>query len=273
MQFGFLLDLVHDNYFFYTLVLFVFGACVGSFLNVCIYRLPEENKSIVKPNSYCPHCKTPLKWYDNIPILGYMLLKGRCRYCKEKISIRYIFVEVLTAYIFVEYALIFGETSRYLLYTLFTSLLIVLTFIDIKYQIIPDEINIIGMVAGLGFSAIFPQLQGQNTYLMGFLFSFLGLLVGGGIVYLVAVLGELAFKKEAMGGGDIKLMAMIGAILGWKLALLTFFIAPFFGSIIGLYVKYVKKEDIIPYGPFLALASITALFWGNEIITYLIGRY
>ncbi len=267
-----LLDLIRENYFFYTLFLFVLGTCVGSFLNVCIHRLPKEELSVVSPPSHCPNCKTPLKWYDNIPVLGYLLLQGKCRYCSLPISARYIFVEVLSGYLFVEYDILFGHSPEYIAYLYLTLSLVVVTFIDIKYQIIPDEINFLGMLAGLLLSTLFPSLHSADTHLSGFLNSLYGIFAGGGIVYFIGVFGEFVFKKEAMGGGDVKLMGMIGAFLGWKLALLSFFLAPFFGSVIGIYVKYVKKEDIIPFGPFLAMGALTALFWGNDIISYLIAR-
>lgn len=262
---------ISENYFFITFFLFLFGTCVGSFLNVCMYRLPDENKSIVKPGSYCPHCKTPIRWYDNVPILGYLFLKGKCRVCRVSISPRYVFVEVLTGYIFVQFFNVFGLSPEYFAYVFLTCALLVATFVDFKEQIIPDEVNYVGMIVGCLMGLLFPQLHDTNHHVTGFGYAVLGLLAGGGSIYITAIIGDFIFKKESMGGGDIKLMGMIGAFLGWKYALLTFFVAPFLGSVIGLYVKYVKKEEIIPYGPFLSGAALIVLFWGDKIIQFVFG--
>jgi leader peptidase (prepilin peptidase)/N-methyltransferase len=262
---------ISDNYFFVTFFIFLFGACVGSFLNVCIYRMPEEGMSIVTPGSHCPKCKEPVRWYDNIPILSYIFLKGKCRFCRAKISPQYLFVEALTGYLFVEFFILFGLTPAYFFYITFICLLLVSTWVDFKFQIIPDETNFFGMIFALIMSLIFPGLHNTDTHLLGLAHSFIGLLVGGGMIYAVGIYGEFRFKKEAMGGGDVKLMAMIGAFLGWKLTVLTFFIAPFMGSIIGLYAKFVKKEEIIPYGPFLSLGAVVALFAGDKILMKLFG--
>lgn len=263
--------LMNENYFFATFFLFLCGACVGSFLNVCIYRLPEEEMNIVTPRSQCPTCKEPVAWYDNLPILSYIILKGKCRACRTRISPQYIFVEALTGYLFVKLFMAFGLSPQFFFYTALICLLLVSTWVDFKWQIIPDETNFFGMIYALIFSALFPGLQGQVSYLAGFGSSLVGLLVGGGMIYAVGVYGEFRFKKEAMGGGDVKLMAMIGAFLGWKLTVLTFFLAPFFGSVIGIYAKYVKKQEIIPYGPFLSLGAVVALFGGEKILAQLFG--
>jgi leader peptidase (prepilin peptidase) / N-methyltransferase len=266
-----LTQFITDNYFFVTLVLFTFGACIGSFLNVCIHRLPQEGMSIVKPGSHCPSCKKALHWYDNIPIISFVNLRGKCRFCGVAISPRYVIIEVITAYIFVQFFNIFGLTPQYFLYVYLMCSLLVATAVDFQYQIIPDEVNYAGVVVGLLASFLFPTLHGESTRLMGLAFGALGLLSGAGAIFLTGCLGNLVFRRESMGGGDVKLMAMIGVILGWKLTLLTFFIAPFFGSVVGLYVKYVRKEDIIPYGPFLSLAAVVSLFCGEKIIRLVLG--
>ena len=150
--------------------------------------------------------------------------------------------------------------------------LIVITFIDLEFQLIPDSISLVGIFVGIILSVIFPGLQGAFTWQRGFLNSLLGAIAGSGLIYLAGVLGKLAFKKESMGGGDVKLMAMLGAFLGWKMAILIFFLAPFFGAPIGIYVKFVKKEDIIPYGPYISLASFVAMVWGHKILSlFIIG--
>jgi leader peptidase (prepilin peptidase) / N-methyltransferase len=263
--------LISENYFFATFFLFLCGACVGSFLNVCIYRLPHEDMSIVGPRSHCPACKEPVRWYDNLPIISYIILKAKCRSCRTRISAQYIFVEALSGYLFVKLFLLFGLTPQYFFYTTLLCLLLVSTWVDFKWQIIPDETNFFGMICALLLSTLFPGLHGQSGHFAGFLESLIGLLVGGALIYAVGVYGEFRFKKEAMGGGDVKLLAMIGAFLGWKLSVLTFFLAPFFGSVIGIYAKYVKKQEIIPYGPFLSLGAVVALFAGDKILGHLFG--
>jgi leader peptidase (prepilin peptidase) / N-methyltransferase len=265
-------DFISSNYFVVTLFLFIVGACVGSFMNVCIHRLPQEGMSIVKPASHCPSCRVPLRWYDNIPLVSYVLLRGKCRSCQSPISVRYVIVEALTAFLFVEFFILFGCTPRYFLYVYLVCSLIVATFIDFKHQIIPDEINLAGGIVALVVSFFFPEVQGVSTKLAGLGFSFLGLLVGGVSMYATGMLGALIFRKESMGGGDVKFMAMLGAVLGWKLVLLTYFIAPFFGSVVGLYAKYIQKQDIIPYGPFLSCGAVISLLWGSQIIAFFVGK-
>jgi len=156
------------------------------------------------------------------------------------------------------------------IYSLLAFSLIVVTFIDLEFQIIPDRISLVGIFIGVILSVVFPGLMEAANRKWAFLNSIIGALAGGGLIYLTGVLGQFAFKKESMGGGDVKLMAMIGAFLGWKLAILIFFLAPFFGAPIGIYIKLVKKEDTIPYGPYISLASFVAMVWGNKILSLLI---
>jgi leader peptidase (prepilin peptidase)/N-methyltransferase len=263
---------INENYFFVTFFIFLFGACVGSFLNVCIYRLPHEDMNIITPRSHCPSCKQMVRWYDNIPFLSYIFLKGKCRFCRQKISPQYIFVEALTGYLFVEFFILFGLSAAFFFYTTLLCLLLVSTWVDFKWQIIPDETNFFGMIFALFFSLLFPSLYGAESHFYGLAQAVIGLLVGGGMIYAIGIYGEIRFKKEAMGGGDVKLLAMIGAFLGWKLTVLTFFIAPFFGCVIGLYAKFIKKQEIIPYGPFLSLGAIVAIFAGDKILIHLFGQ-
>lgn len=251
-----------------TISIFIFGLILGSFLNVCIYRLPKK-ESIIKPSSYCPECKKPIPWYDNIPVISYILLKGRCRFCKKAISPRYIIVELLTAVLLVSAFMAWGLSIKFIIYSILFCGLIAAAFVDFKHQIIPDEITYGGMVLGLIFSLFYPSLQGESFWYSGLIYSTLGLLVGGASIYFTGVIGKLIFKKEAMGGGDVKLMAMIGAFLGWKFVILIYFIAPFFGSVVGIIMKLKYKKDIIPYGPYLSLATVVAIFWGNNILNYL----
>lgn len=250
-------------------LIFIFGLIIGSFLNVCIYRMPK-NESMVSPGSRCVSCKKPIPWYDNIPLLSYVLLRGRCRSCRAKISPRYFFVELISALCFLILFMHFRFDYIFWIYSLLASGLIVITFIDLEFQIIPDSISIAGIFAGLILSIIFPGAQGAFTWERAFLNSISGALIGGGLIYLTGVLGQFAFKKESMGGGDVKLMAMLGAFLGWKMAVLIFFLAPFFGAPAGIYVKFIKKEDIIPYGPYISLAGFVAMVWGHKILSLLL---
>lgn len=249
-------------------VLFIFGSIVGSFLNVCIWRMPR-NESIIKPASHCPNCKKPIRWRDNIPILSFIFLAGRCRHCGHKISLRYPLVELVTAALFVINFAYFGVSVKFFIYTALECVLIIGTFTDLMHFIIPDEITIGGLMAGLALSFIFPQLHNTASHSRAFLLSLSGAVIGAASIYAIGVFGEFIFKKEAMGGGDVKLMAMIGSVLGWKLVLLVFFIAPFFGAFIGIYLKFVKKIDIIPYGPHLSLATFVVIMWGDKILKLL----
>lgn len=249
--------------------LFVVGACVGSFLNVCIWRLPRE-ESIVKPWSHCPHCNHKLAWYDNIPFLSYLILRGRCRYCKHPISFRYFMVELITASLFLGFFWYFGLSLIFLIYTALACALIVVTFIDLRHRIIPDEITISGLILGLIISFCYPPLHSSAIHRLSILHSVLGALIGGGVIYLTGIAGNFIFKKESMGGGDVKLLAMVGAFLGWKLALLTLFSACIFGSIIGLPLRIWRKVELIPFGPFLSIGAIISIIWGEEIIRWIL---
>ncbi|MBL7071934.1 MAG: prepilin peptidase [Candidatus Omnitrophica bacterium] len=248
--------------------IFILGAVIGSFLNVCIYRLPRE-ESIVFPGSHCTHCNHKLYWHDNIPFFSYLILRGKCRFCARPIAFRYFLVEFLTAALLVTLYVFFGLSAKFFVWSVLTAALIASTFIDFEHQIIPDVITLPGIAVGLMASLLFPSIQGETVRSSSLLSSFIGMLAGGGSIYAMGVFGKLVFKKEAMGGGDVKLMAMAGAFLGWKLVILAFFIAPFFGSVVGVTVKIKQKKDIIPYGPYLSLALIVAILWGQRILGYL----
>jgi leader peptidase (prepilin peptidase) / N-methyltransferase len=255
------------------LIIIIAGLITGSFLNVCIYRMPL-GKSIVKPRSYCPKCNHTIPWYDNIPVLSFMILRGKCRFCKSRISSRYMLVEILTAAIFVILIHQLRLHTFTVIYIALSCGLLVAAFIDMEHQIIPDEITYGGMAAGLILSFIFPELHQTTVRLHALRSSILGLLLGGALIYVIASIGTMAFKKKlkeigeesAMGGGDVKYLAMIGAFLGVQGVLLVFFIAPFFGSIVGIIEKLRRKADIIPYGPYLSIAAFIAMIWGERII-------
>lgn len=265
------------------LMAFILGSIVGSFLNVCIHRMPL-GESVVWPRSHCPNCKKKIPGYDNIPFISFIILGGRCRFCRNNISLRYPLVEFLTGSTFVIFSHYFGLSFESILYILFTCLLIIATFIDIKHRIIPDEVSIGGIVIGF----ILNTTRGLNLSPFAFNFcpmlnSFLGIITGGGIIYLTGFLFDIVYFKmlkrppiqgetESMGGGDVKLLAMIGAFLGWQKAIVTFFLAPFFGAIIGIINLLVKKDHTIPYGPFLSLSALISLFFADKIIAFILIR-
>ena len=250
------------------MLVFIFGSLVGSLLNVCIYRIPK-GKSIIFPPSSCPNCAKSIPWHDNIPILSYILLGGRCRFCKAKISLRYLLVELITACLALALYMVFGPTPKFAAYAVMACGLIVATFVDFEINEIPDEISIGGFIAGLAFAFLFPSILGAGSRWQALLWSAIGSLAGGGSIYLMGFFGEMVFKKEAMGGGDVKLMAMIGAFIGWKMVLLTFFVAPLFGAVVGLILKIKDGREIIPYGPYLSLAALVAIFFGEQILRLL----
>jgi leader peptidase (prepilin peptidase)/N-methyltransferase len=240
----------------------IFGAIVGSFLNVCIHRVPK-GESIVFPGSHCPHCKSPIQFYDNLPLISYLLLGGKCRNCRGTISIQYPLIEGVTALSSLFLFLKFGLSWSYLFYFVFVASLIVMTVIDLFHQIIPDVISLPGIGVGLLASLILPDLT--------FLNALMGMLLGGGSLFVVATLYQWLFKREGMGGGDVKLLAMIGAFLGWKAVILTILLSSLIGSITGMIVMVAKGKDFkyaIPFGPFLSLGAVISLFYGEKIITW-----
>jgi len=240
----------------------IFGALVGSFLNVCIFRLPKE-ESIIWPGSHCPHCKNAIKFYDNIPVVSYFLLRGRCRYCKGSISLQYPLVEGITALSSLFLIIRFGPSLSYLFYFAFVAALIVITMIDLYHQIIPDAISLPGIGVGLLASLLIPQITFFN--------SLIGILLGGGSLFIVATFYQWLFKREGMGGGDIKLLAMIGAFLGWKAVLFTILLSSLIGSVTGILMMVIKGKDFkyaIPFGPFLSLGAVISLFYGEEIVRW-----
>ena len=262
-------------------VLFIAGLAIGSFLNVCIYRIPR-NKSLVLPRSFCPGCNTPIKWHDNIPVFSFLLLLGRCRNCKTKIPVRYPLVELLTGYVFVHLFLVFVQCRHespwlYLVYLVLCCALIISTFVDLEFLVIPDEVTFVGMPLALLFSAAFPELHDAPHTLRHFslagimrvdalIASALGMVAGGGMIFLCGVIGKWIFRKDAMGAGDVKLMGMVGGIVGWKLAVTIFFVAPFFGLFMAIPTLVLKKKHLIPYGPFLSLATLVCIFMQDYFI-------
>lgn len=248
-------------YLVIAIFVFLFGMCIGSFMNVCIYRLPLE-KSIADPSrSVCPSCNNTIKFYDNIPVLSFLWLKGKCRHCNTPISFRYPLVETIAGLAALAVFLTFGLTLQGLIYFTFISSLLVITFIDIDHKIIPNVITIPGILLGLLLALGLPEVT--------FVDSVLGLLAGGGSLWAVAWIYEMLTGKQGMGGGDIKLLAMIGTIVGWKGVVFTIFVSSAAGTLVGLPVMLVKGKNmkfVVPFGPFLAIGAITYVFLGQEII-------
>lgn len=242
-------------------IIFLFGSIVGSFLNVCIYRLPR-NRSIVLPNSFCPSCEKPIKFYDNIPIVSYIFLRGKCRYCGSRISPRYPVVEFVTASLFFLLFSKYGISVELPVNMLFVSLLIVISFIDFDFQIIPDVLSLGGLIAGfiLAFS---------RTPIFFYLDAVYGILLGGGILFAIAYGYQLITKREGMGGGDIKLLGMIGAFCGIKGVLFSLMSGSIIGTAVGIPLMLIKGKDTkyaIPFGPFLSLGALLFVFLGDRII-------
>lgn len=243
----------------------IFGMVVGSFLNVCICRMPKE-ESVVSPPSHCPLCGYQIRWYDNIPLLSYLLLRGRCRGCGTHISPQYPIVELLNGILTLLLFLRFGPTFAFAALFLFCSALVVITFIDLEHQIIPDEISLSGIVVGFALSFF---LRGHS-----WLNSLFGILLGGGSLLLVAWTYQRLTGKDGMGGGDIKLLAMMGAFLGWKAIPFIIFASSLVGSVVGITIMIMQKKDsklAIPFGPYLALGAVLYIFYGPALIRWYLG--
>jgi leader peptidase (prepilin peptidase)/N-methyltransferase len=249
-----------------VLFLAAFGLAVGSFLNVCIYRLPRR-ESLSFPASHCTSCQRPLDWFENIPVFGWLALRGRCRTCRAAISPIYPVVEAITAAVFVVGYLIYGLTPLLAVRVLFACAMLVLFAIDLRHRILPNAITLPGVVAGFLFSIVLPP---------GWLSSLIGLLAGGGILFAI---GEAYYRLrgvEGLGMGDVKMLAMIGAFLGWQLMILTLIMASFAGSIIGIALVLTRRGGMqyaLPFGTFLAVGALLAAVAGEPIVSWYIGFY
>ncbi|MFZ1057991.1 MAG: prepilin peptidase [Candidatus Rokuibacteriota bacterium] len=242
--------------------LFVLGAMVGSFLNVCAWRLPK-GRSLWTPGSACPNCAHPIRWYDNVPILSFLFLQGRCRDCQAPIAWRYPIVELGTALLFALAYSQIGLEWPLAFVLIFLSALTVLTVTDLEHQLIPDRVTLPVIVAGFVGSLV----GGRPAWLD----SLLGILVGGGIICGIILGSRLILGVDGMGGGDVTLAAMLGAFLGWKLLLLGLFLAVLVGAAVALALLAAGRKggkDPIPFGPFLALGGAVSLFWGKEILQW-----
>ncbi|MFZ5764977.1 MAG: prepilin peptidase [Thermodesulfobacteriota bacterium] len=242
---------------------FVLGAIVGSFLNVAILRLPVPGQSVIFPASHCPACKTPLAWYDNIPLLSFLILRGRCRSCRAAISWQYPAVELAMAFFSLALVLHFDFPSPFFGFFLFTAALLVIIVIDFRHQLIPDIISIPGILIGFAFSFFNPLVTWSD--------SGLGILFGGGSLFLVTWGYYLFTGRVGMGGGDIKLLAMIGAFLGYQCLFFVIFSSALLGSLAGIVAMVKQKkggQTVIPYGPFLATGALLYLFFAPQIQFY-----
>jgi leader peptidase (prepilin peptidase) / N-methyltransferase len=264
---------------FLIAIAFLFGLSVGSFANVIIYRLPE-GKSIVLPRSYCPACRHPIAAYDNIPLVGYLLLRGKCRHCRAAISPRYPLVELLMGLVFVAvYLLLSARGERLILfpfYWFFCFCLIVLSLIDFKHYILPDVLTYPLLGAGFLLAVLYPGRLGPGEIVPELLRSLIGAVVGGGSLWLIGQLGKAAFRKEAMGLGDVKLMAAVGAWQGWGMALFAIFLGALAAALVGIALILMKKARWgarLPFGPYLALGSLITLFFGSPLIAWYLGFY
>ena len=266
------------------ILVFVIGACLGSFFNVCIYRLPK-NMSIVFPSSFCPKCNSPIKWFDNIPLVSFFVLGGKCRKCKKPISFRYPLVEFITAVLFLFLYNRYHFNFTFFKLTFFFSLLIVVSFIDIDYHAIPGYLCFLGVAAGLMLSVYetFIEIKTGRVNNLSIITDFRNLLFGFGFTYLFKFLGDAALsiylslknkdsiegEREALGLGDVDFMGMVGLFLGAKVVVLTFFIAPFIALAYSVFAVIFKKSHLIPYLPYLSLAAFISFLWGNNILIFL----
>lgn len=266
------------------------GACVGSFLNVVIWRLPRGAFLADGARSICPHCRAPIPWYRNVPILSWLLLRGRAACCGVPIASRYLLVEVLTASLF--WVLVrwppshlpawppnWEGTAAFVLHAFLVAVLVACTFIDIDHQILPDRLTKPGMVVGVAGALVVPEAYGLvpvpslSVANQHFLFSVLGLLAGFGSTWGVRALASALFRKEAMGRGDVKFMGAIGAFLGWQSVLLTFFLGCVYGAVGGVLHRAITGHAYICFGPFLAAGALTSLFFGEQVTVFLLDTW
>ncbi|HWR83578.1 MAG TPA: prepilin peptidase [Candidatus Deferrimicrobium sp.] len=248
--------------------LVLFGLLIGSFLNVVIYRLPRH-LSVASGRSVCPRCGSLIKWFHNIPLMSFVFLRGKCAACGGKISARYPLVEALNAVLYLLLYWNFSLSVPFVVFALLSSTLLAIFFIDLDFQIIPDVITLPGMLAGLAVSFLPSGI--------GIFNSLVGLVVGGGALYVIAVVGDRLFKKESMGGGDIKMAAMLGSFLGWQKAILVLVASSIIGLVVSVAIMafsaQLRKTRVVPFGPFLAAGGVLAIVYGDKIISFYITQF
>ncbi len=252
----------------YYIFAFLYGICIGSFLNVLIYRIPRQQK-LAMERSVCPHCERQLRWYHNLPLVSFLVLRGKCAFCEKPISWRYPLVELINGIFYVYLYWTMGLSVDLFVFAFLASSLLAVFLIDLDFQIIPDVITIPGIVLGLAVSLAPGGL--------GILDAAIGMVVGGGSLLLVALLGDWLFKKESMGGGDIKLAAMLGAFLGWQKVILVFIGGAAIGLVASvvlmLFMPKLRDQRVVPFGPFLATAAIVAMLYGDKIIRFYVQNF
>ena len=249
------------------LLIFIIGSIVGSFLNVCIYRIPK-NISLIKPGSHCPNCKKPIPIYYNIPIISWILLKGKCRNCKSRISLRYPLVELLSGLLTLITFLRFGFSGEFLIFIIFIYFLIVISFIDLDIKLILNKLLVLMFAVGIALNLVFKVIPWQD--------ALLGVVAGGLLMIFVGLLGKIVFKKESLGMGDVKFAAVAGFFLGWKMILFATFLGFFFSLpvlIVLMAMGKVKFGQYVPLGPFLAMALIIFVYWGQIIVDWYLKTF
>lgn len=247
-------------------VALVLGLLVGSFLNVCIYRVPRK-ESVVWPGSRCGACGRSLRWFENVPVVSWLALGGRCRTCRATISVTYPLVETVTALVFAGGYVVYGPHPLLLVRLVFACMVVVLFFIDLRHRILPDRITFPGIVIGLGASVVLPPGPAS---------AMAGLLLGGGLLWAISE-GYVRLRgREGLGFGDVKMLAMIGAFLGWPLTLLTLFLASLAGSVVGVWLLASRKggmQSSLPFGTFLAVGALVSAVAGDQLVTWYVGLY
>jgi len=272
-----------ESHVLLAVLAFLAGLLIGSFLNVCVYRLPRD-LSVVRPRSYCPACEKQIAWYDNIPVASYLMLGGRCRHCGAKILRRYLMVELATAAAFALCVAALGPTLPALKYAVFSAILITLLATDLEERILPDEFTLGGAAVGIALAALVPIDSGVVTF---FLSNALGLRmasvaeallsawIAGGSIWLVGWLYQKFRHREGMGFGDVKMIAMIGAFLGFQETLLTLILASVLGSVTGVAYVLISKKDMatyeLPFGSFIGLAGLIVTLWGHVVRPWYFG--
>jgi leader peptidase (prepilin peptidase)/N-methyltransferase len=244
----------------------LFGLAIGSFLNVCIHRLPRQ-ESVVTPRSRCPRCGALIRWYDNLPVLSYALLGGRCRACGASISVRYVVVELVTAAVFVLHAVAIGPDPIIAPRLCLAALLIALFAIDLEHQLLPDALTLTGMALGVASSLVWPP---------GLQASLIGVVVGAGVLLAIRWLWRLMAGVDAMGLGDVKMLGMIGAFLGWQLVWVVLLLASLAGALVGIALALAGRGTMktrLPFGTFLAGGAIVASLWGSRILEWYFGMF
>jgi len=272
-----------ESHVLLAVLAFLAGLLIGSFLNVCVYRLPRD-LSVVRPRSYCPACEKQIAWYDNIPVASYLMLGGRCRHCGAKILRRYLMVELATAAAFALCVAALGPTLPALKYAVFSAILITLLATDLEERILPDEFTLGGAAVGIALAALVPIDSGVVTF---FLSNALGLRmasvaeallsawIAGGSIWLVGWLYQKFRHREGMGFGDVKMIAMIGAFLGFQETLLTLILASVLGAVTGVAYVLISKKDMatyeLPFGSFIGLAGLIVTLWGHVVRPWYFG--